>query len=104
MGAAEKVDQIMTIEECAAYTKFAVATLYRWSCQGLIPCTKLNGGLRFPRPWIDAWILERAKKKSDKEARRHSSFQTRFQSARTRLRSLKTESTEKSQSEKQQRG
>lgn len=91
--------EIMTADELAAYLKMPVASIYKRSCKGQIPCAKLGSVLRFPKAWIDQWILDNAKGKE-----RVAPSQTRFQEARLRLRSLKTETTETPISEQRERG
>lgn len=76
----------MDVEQCAAYIGAAVQTVYRWHSQGRIPGRKLNGLLRFDRREIDAWSREREESVKNRSP-------SRFQAARERLRSLKTEHT-----------
>jgi excisionase family DNA binding protein len=49
-------DEIMTLEEVAAYLKLKPQTLYKWAQEGNIPGTKIGKEWRFRKSIIDEWI------------------------------------------------
>ncbi len=49
-------DEIMTIEEVAAYLKVKPQTIYTWAQEKRIPAAKLGKEWRFKRSIIDAWF------------------------------------------------
>jgi len=49
---------VMTVEEVAAYLSVAPDTIYDKVSTRDIPFMKLGNLLRFPRPAIDQWLLE----------------------------------------------
>lgn len=53
-------DQILTLDELAAYLKVGKCTLYRMSTQAEIPAFKVGGTWRFRRSDINRWIAERS--------------------------------------------
>jgi excisionase family DNA binding protein len=55
----EKSDEILTIEEVAAYLKAGRRTVYRLAANGQIPAFKLGGTWRFRRAELDRWIAAR---------------------------------------------
>ena len=55
----EKPDEILTIEEVAAYLKAGRRTVYRLAANGQIPAFKLGGTWRFQRAELDRWIAAR---------------------------------------------
>ncbi len=61
-------DEILTIEEVAAYLKLKPQTIYRWAHTGKIPGAKLGKEWRFRRSSIEAWIDQRI----DEQAREGS--------------------------------
>ncbi len=44
------------VKEIAEYLAFSVNTIRKWVRFGLIPCRKINGGIRFDIEAIDKWI------------------------------------------------
>jgi excisionase family DNA binding protein len=52
-------DEILTIEEVAAYLKAGRRTVYRFAANGQIPAFKLGGTWRFRRTELDQWIAAR---------------------------------------------
>jgi excisionase family DNA binding protein len=66
----EQFDEILTIEEVAAYLKAGRRTVYRLAANGQIPAFKLGGTWRFRRTELDRWIATRigmqGKSKPDK--------------------------------------
>ncbi|MES1992226.1 MAG: helix-turn-helix domain-containing protein [Pseudomonadota bacterium] len=51
-------DEILTLDEVAAYLKAGKRTVYRLAQQGEIPAFKLGGTWRFRRSELDRWIAE----------------------------------------------
>jgi len=49
-------DEIMTLEEVAAYLKVKPQTIYTWAQEKKIPAAKLGKEWRFKRSIIDAWF------------------------------------------------
>lgn len=55
----EQPDEILTLEEVAAYLKAGRRTVYRLAAEGKIPAFKLGGTWRFRRTELDQWIAVR---------------------------------------------
>jgi excisionase family DNA binding protein len=55
----ELSDEILTLEEVAAYLKAGRRTVYRLAANGQIPAFKLGGTWRFRRTELDQWIAAR---------------------------------------------
>ncbi|MDR2111787.1 MAG: helix-turn-helix domain-containing protein [Candidatus Accumulibacter sp.] len=55
----EQPDEILTIEEVAAYLKAGRRTVYRLATNGQIPAFKLGGTWRFRRTELNRWIANR---------------------------------------------
>ncbi len=51
-----KLLSILTVKEVAELIKAKPSTVYSWAEQGVIPCFKLNGLLRFDEGEISDWI------------------------------------------------
>ena len=49
-------DEIMTLEEVAAYLKVTPQTIYTWAQEKRIPAAKLGREWRFKRSVIDRWF------------------------------------------------
>ena len=49
-------DEIMTLEEVAAYLKVKPQTIYTWAQEKRIPAAKIGKEWRFKRSIIDAWF------------------------------------------------
>ncbi len=60
-------DEILTIDEVAAYLKAGKRTVYRLAASGQIPAFKLGGTWRFRRGELDQWIASRIGKAADEE-------------------------------------
>lgn len=60
MGA--EPDEILTIDEVAAYLKAGKRTVYRLAANGKLPAFKLGGTWRFRRGDLDKWIESRVGK------------------------------------------
>lgn len=52
-------DEILTIDEVAAYLKAGKRTVYRLAASGELPAFKLGGTWRFRRGELDRWIAKR---------------------------------------------
>ncbi|MBS0577551.1 MAG: helix-turn-helix domain-containing protein [Proteobacteria bacterium] len=52
-------DEILTLDEVAAYLKAGRRTVYRLAANGQIPAFKLGGTWRFRRTELDRWIANR---------------------------------------------
>ncbi len=59
---ADVEDEILTLDEVAAYLKAGKRTVYRLAQQGDIPAFKLGGTWRFRRTELDRWIAASIKK------------------------------------------
>lgn len=51
-------DEILTIDEVAAYLKLAKKTAYRLAADGKLPGFKVGGSWRFKREDVQRWIEE----------------------------------------------
>lgn len=63
-------DEILTIEEVAAYLKLAKKTAYRLAAEGKLPGFKVGGSWRFKREDVQRWInqqLEKTRKDEPKK-------------------------------------
>lgn len=58
----DQPDEILTIDEVAAYLKVGKRTVYRLAACGKIPAFKLGGIWRFRRADLDQWIAKRISK------------------------------------------
>ena len=58
-------DEIMTLEEVAAYLKLKPQTIYTWAQEKRIPAAKLGKEWRFKRSIIDAWFNQHFDEKFD---------------------------------------
>ena len=68
----DQSDEILTIDEVAAYLKAGKRTVYRLASSGAIPAFKLGGTWRFRRAELDQWIASRiGKAKIDVDAGGH---------------------------------
>lgn len=55
----DQPDEILTIDEVAAYLKAGKRTVYRLAASGKLPAFKLGGTWRFRRGDLDKWIASR---------------------------------------------
>lgn len=53
------LDEILKIDEVAAYLKASKPTVYRLAASGKLPAFKLGGTWRFRRGDLDQWIVSR---------------------------------------------
>jgi excisionase family DNA binding protein len=49
-------DQVLTIDELAAYLKVSKSTLYKLAQEGNVPGQKVGRHWRFRKDTIDAWL------------------------------------------------
>jgi excisionase family DNA binding protein len=49
-------NEIMTIEEVAAYLKLKPQTIYKWAQDGEIPAIKIQKEWRFKKSILDRWM------------------------------------------------
>ena len=71
-------DDIMTLEEVAAYLRLKPQTIYTWAQEKRIPAAKLGKEWRFKRSMIDTWFEQHIDEKfqnvidkvKEKESRR----------------------------------
>ena len=61
---AEPADEILTLDEVAAYLKAGKRTVYRLAAEGKLPAFKLGGTWRFRRSDLDEWIAANLTKKN----------------------------------------
>ncbi|MDD1150196.1 helix-turn-helix domain-containing protein [Pseudomonas sp. TNT2022 ID357] len=52
-------DEILTIDEVAAFLKAGKRTVYRLAASGKLPAFKLGGTWRFRRSDLEKWIASR---------------------------------------------
>lgn len=55
----DRQDEILTIDEVAAFLKAGKRTVYRLAASGKLPAFKLGGTWRFRRSDLDKWIASR---------------------------------------------
>jgi excisionase family DNA binding protein len=60
-------DEILTVDEVAAYLKAGKRTVYRLAASGKLPAFKLGGTWRFRRGDLDQWIASRIGKGANEE-------------------------------------
>ncbi|SRR6266498_398270 len=58
-------DQLMTVEDLAAYLKVKTQTLYDWARNKRIPCERASSEIRFRRSVIDQWLAESQRDKGE---------------------------------------
>lgn len=56
-------DEVLTIDELAAYLKVAKSTLYKLAQEGKLPGQKVGKHWRFRRVVIDDWLANQASPK-----------------------------------------
>lgn len=54
-----KPDDVMTIDDLAAYLKLSKSTLYKLSQEGNVPGQKVGKHWRFRKETIDRWLDDR---------------------------------------------
>lgn len=60
-------DEILTIDEVAAYLKTSKRTVYRLAASGKLPAFKLGGTWRFRKEDLNQWIATRVNKTTIEE-------------------------------------
>lgn len=55
----DRPDEILSIDEVAAFLKAGKRTVYRLATSGKLPAFKLGGTWRFRRSDLDQWIYSR---------------------------------------------
>lgn len=63
----EAENDILTLDEVAAYLKVGKKTAYRLAQQGQMPGFKLGGSWRFRRSELDLWIATQIAEKQDRK-------------------------------------
>jgi excisionase family DNA binding protein len=63
-------DEMLTIEDLAAYLKLKPQTIYRWAQTGRIPGAKFGKEWRFRRSAIERWIEDSLPSGESRSARR----------------------------------
>lgn len=56
LSMAKQIDDILTIDELAAYLKISKSTLYKLVREGKIPSQKIGRHWRFRKKAIDQWL------------------------------------------------
>jgi excisionase family DNA binding protein len=74
-------DEVLTIEELAAYLKVSKSTLYKLVQEGKLPGQKVGKHWRFLRSTIDDWL---GKNHSDEPAKQPVKKQAKRPTSRTR--------------------
>ncbi len=59
-------NDIMTLEEVAAYLKLKPQTIYTWAQEKKIPAAKLGKEWRFKKSIIDEWIIQHMDEKFER--------------------------------------
>jgi excisionase family DNA binding protein len=59
MGEEKPQDEVMDYKALAAYIKLAEGTLRHYVMKGTIPFVKIGTHVRFLKPEIETWLLER---------------------------------------------
>ncbi len=91
MGAAAVQEVLWTVEHVAEYLQSSPGMVYKRVHFGQLPYLKVGASLRFRKSEIDECLNARRVVTTEQPQ-----FQTRFQGARERLRSLTTEKTDSS--------
>jgi len=61
----DQPDEILTIDDVAAYLKAGKRTVYRLASSGKLPAFKLGGTWRFRRAELDQWIVSQIGEATD---------------------------------------
>jgi excisionase family DNA binding protein len=67
-GEKPQVDEVMDYRALAAYLKLAEGTLRHYVMKGTIPFVKIGSHVRFLKPEIEKWLLERNRRPAGKGA------------------------------------
>ena len=57
-ASADSGNEILTLEEVAAYLRLTPQTIYKWAQERRIPAVKLGKEWRFRRSILDRWLDE----------------------------------------------
>jgi len=52
-------EDLMTLDDLAAYLKVSRRTIYEWLKSGKVPAVKMIGQWRFKKEKIDSWLEEK---------------------------------------------
>jgi excisionase family DNA binding protein len=63
-----RVDEVMDYKALAAWLKLAEGTLRHYVMEGRLPFVKIGAHVRFLKPEIEKWLLERNRRPGGKEA------------------------------------
>jgi excisionase family DNA binding protein len=63
-----QADEVMDYRALAAYIKLAEGTLRHYVMKGAIPFAKIGTHVRFLKPEIEKWLLERNRRPAGKRA------------------------------------
>jgi excisionase family DNA binding protein len=58
-GMIKTKEDLMTLDDLAAYLKVSRRTIYEWLKTGKVPAVKLIGQWRFKKEKIDSWLEEK---------------------------------------------
>lgn len=50
------MDKLLRVSEASELLSVSPKTLYMWAEQGIVPCLKLMGAVRFERTALIAWL------------------------------------------------
>jgi len=64
-------DEIMTLEEVAAYLRLKPQTIYTWAQEKKIPAAKIGKEWRFKKSIIDEWFIQHIDKKFNDVVQSH---------------------------------
>ena len=59
---ADEPNDVLTIDELAAYLKIAKSTLYKLAQEGKVPGQKIGKHWRFKKSAIDQWLSKRERR------------------------------------------
>lgn len=66
----DQEDEILTVDEVAAFLKAGKRTVYRLAANGTLPAFKLGGTWRFRRADLNAWMESKTVSGGSKTAQR----------------------------------
>jgi excisionase family DNA binding protein len=65
-------DEVLTIDELAAYLKLSKSSLYKLAQAGKVPGQKVGKHWRFHKDGVDAWLMRRPTHGHDQTREAHS--------------------------------
>ena len=71
MADKQQPDDVMTIDELAAYLKLSKSTLYQFARAGKVPGVKIGEQWRFQKSAIDEWMRSKTTPKANGKAKRN---------------------------------